>query len=302
MIRHNILANGQARQGFIDGCLALKAEPLNQSSSVSTYDYFAWWHQRAMNRFTPNDASNPWLRNAAHGGPSFGPWHRLFLLVFEFEMRRVLQDDDFRIPYWNWGVDALAPFDSALWELEVMGGDGDPVTTGPFRAGNGFDVRLTDDSSGNSFMFVNRPLRRNMGALTRSLSTNTTIRNLIRNDPLWSTWPWDNSPSTGGFRRELEMPLHNTIHRFVGGDMMTSTSPNDPVFWLHHSNIDRIWSAWQDLHGVNNYVPPDSESNDLEMHRLNDRLHSFLSQGISTAMVLAHRPYYQYDTVSDIAP
>ena len=32
------------------------------------------------------------------------------------------------------------------------------------------------------------------------------------------------------------------------------TSPNDPVFFLHHSNIDRIWALWEDRH-TNSYAP-----------------------------------------------
>jgi tyrosinase len=54
--------------------------------------------------------------------------------------------------------------------------------------------------------------------------------------------------------------MHNVVHlwtggviklngKVIGGNMTTSTSPNDPAFWLHHANIDRIWSAWMQRHG-----------------------------------------------------
>jgi len=34
------------------------------------------------------------------------------------------------------------------------------------------------------------------------------------------------------------------------------TSPNDPVFWLHHCNIDRLWALWQRIHaGAASYLP-----------------------------------------------
>ena len=35
--------------------------------------------------------------------------------------------------------------------------------------------------------------------------------------------------------------MHNLVHRWVGGSMGPGTSPNDPVFFLHHCNVDRIW-------------------------------------------------------------
>lgn len=48
------------------------------------------------------------------------------------------------------------------------------------------------------------------------------------------------------FTRNLEDDPHNQVHGWVGGDMNdVNVSPGDPVFWLHHANIDRIWSMWQ---------------------------------------------------------
>lgn len=50
------------------------------------------------------------------------------------------------------------------------------------------------------------------------------------------------------FQRALEGPVHGGVHNAVGGDMAGASSPSDPLFWLHHANIDRIWSAWQKTH------------------------------------------------------
>jgi len=61
--------------------------------------------------------------------------------------------------------------------------------------------------------------------------------------------------------------LHGTGHQWVGGvvdkpsgggglgTMVSSTSPNDPVFFLHHADVDRIWARWQARHGVRTYNP-----------------------------------------------
>jgi len=39
---------------------------------------------------------------------------------------------------------------------------------------------------------------------------------------------------------------HGTVHNWVGGTMGDITvSPADPLFWMHHAEIDRIWSVWQ---------------------------------------------------------
>jgi tyrosinase len=40
--------------------------------------------------------------------------------------------------------------------------------------------------------------------------------------------------------------VHNSGHVWVGGSMMSvPTAPCDPIFWMHHAEIDRIWAAWQ---------------------------------------------------------
>jgi hypothetical protein len=48
------------------------------------------------------------------------------------------------------------------------------------------------------------------------------------------------------FRKALEGLPHNMIHAHLGGDMGIPTlSPNDPIFFLHHRNVDRLWVKWQ---------------------------------------------------------
>jgi tyrosinase len=40
--------------------------------------------------------------------------------------------------------------------------------------------------------------------------------------------------------------IHNSGHVWVGGSMQGfATAPADPVFWMHHAEIDRIWADWQ---------------------------------------------------------
>jgi tyrosinase len=62
--------------------------------------------------------------------------------------------------------------------------------------------------------------------------------------------------------------LHNLVHNNIGGllsapgelpprfgTMVLPSSPNEPVFFLHHSNVDRIWNEWQEIHGIHTYEP-----------------------------------------------
>ena len=48
-----------------------------------------------------------------------------------------------------------------------------------------------------------------------------------------------------GFQALLEGVLHGGTHNAVGGDMAGSSSPTDPLFWLHHAFMDKTWADWQ---------------------------------------------------------
>lgn len=47
------------------------------------------------------------------------------------------------------------------------------------------------------------------------------------------------------FEPSLESAPHNPVHNIIGGVMADLHSPMDPIFWVHHANIDRLWSAWE---------------------------------------------------------
>jgi hypothetical protein len=48
-----------------------------------------------------------------------------------------------------------------------------------------------------------------------------------------------------GFQSALELGPHGSVHVAIGGDMNSPHSPLDPIFFLHHANVDRIWYRWQ---------------------------------------------------------
>ncbi|XP_066300029.1 tyrosinase-like [Branchiostoma lanceolatum] len=45
--------------------------------------------------------------------------------------------------------------------------------------------------------------------------------------------------------------LHNQVHLYLNGTMTAvSTAPNDPIFFLHHCNVDRLFESWIRRHGT----------------------------------------------------
>jgi tyrosinase len=84
-------------------------------------------------------------------------------------------------------------------------------------------------------------------------------KTLVKNWGIEREWSKDLLPSKKALDAVLERgkfksfqlhleSLHNLVHQAVGGDMRTAASPGDPIFWLHHANIDRLWAEWQKQH------------------------------------------------------
>jgi len=214
-IRPNILNNATALQKYCDGLNKLKIEftgPTTQdlgidgaAQQVSTYDLFVVWHVNAMMTPTP-EKNNPEGRNAAHRGPVFLPWHRFMLRQLELNLQRVLGDQDFGLPYWDWAADGEgSPQDqlnSPLWRPERIGGSGTPITTGPFvfdpSDPKSFAVRIDTDSNGNLEQ-VNRGLERTLGQDIDTLPNKTDTASVLQVTP-YDAAPWN--VSSASFRNQ----------------------------------------------------------------------------------------------------
>jgi tyrosinase len=79
--------------------------------------------------------------------------------------------------------------------------------------------------------------------------------------------------------------------------MLPSSSPNDPVFYMNHCNVDRMWEAWLTQHG-RNYLPLQSAPAFLKGHRINDLMSSLLSAPMRPADVLDMTSIYVYDSLA----
>lgn len=315
-VRKNILTDAGARDAYVRGVKLLKQEFLGpttrdfgiagSSRQVSTYDLFVVWHHVAMNTFTPPTQGD---RNAAHRGPVFLPWHRFMLLLLELQLQRVLRDRTFGLPYWDWAADGeRSPSQqaaSALWSEECMGGQGSPLTSGPFAFGAaepaGWRVRLDVNVQGD-LRSTDRGLRRAFGVSIPTLPRKSHVRAALRLSTLDAP-PW--STASAGFRNRVEgwLPvaqapgLHNRVHVWVGGDMLPSSSPNDPVFFLNHCNVDRIWAAWLDRNGEV-YLPDQTAPAGLQGHRIDDAMFALISRPVTPRQMLDVSDFYAYDSLN----
>lgn len=295
MIRRNFLTDAGVAQQYLTGVRALKDParfPWPGQAGLSMYDVFVFWHHQSMMLMTPPGQTD---RNAAHSGPAFLPWHRYFLLTLEGFLQDAVDDAEFRIPYWDWCADAELP---------------DPSTSAIWGAGNlgqfisaAWPVRITMNGATGNLQRVNRRLRRAVGR-QGALPRLAQVREVLRNQVVYDLSPYSSS-SSGGVRNVLEgwvgpARIHNNVHVWVGGDMQLSSSPNDPTFFLHHSNVDRIWAAWQERFPQARYVPSMTAPAALQFHRIDDALYSIFEETVTPRQMLNYRTRYQYDTLADL--
>lgn len=328
VVRRNILADADVQRRFAAGVNRLKQDfsagvttaTLGFGGTprpVSAYDQFVIWHFVAMNTPTPDSPANRNGRNAAHRGSAFLPWHRFMLLLFEQHLQRVLEDRDFGLPYWDWAADGDRPprqqRNLPLWR-DAIGGTGVPVSNGPFAfdpdpTRRSFRVFFTENLLNGrlTFLAAGRGLQRQLGQSTSApgLPRTSQVTQALTSQRFYDEADWD--AASRGFRNRLEgwrtgtagggPGLHNRVHVWVGGDMGPGTSPNDPVFYLNHCNVDRLWEAWMVRRG-RNYAPSQTAPGAPAGHRLNDEITSLVTTRRTTpAAMLDVSGIYTYDAL-----
>ncbi|MGD9784467.1 MAG: tyrosinase family protein [Hyphomicrobiaceae bacterium] len=168
---------------------------------------------------------------------NFLPWHRAYLIVFEEIVRLACADDSFTLPYWDYIADAVIPDEFRMQDDAEFG-----VLYVDRRIGEVNSGTAIDKISG-----VWQPGRFNQDALKEG------------------DYLPDPSGVPPGFNAKLDSELHGFVHVNVGTGENMGSVPNaayDPIFWLHHCNIDRLWAAWNE-HGHTN---PDSLVWRMESH------------------------------------
>ena len=246
------------------------------------YDMYVEHHRTAMRTMRPDPA---------HAGPALFPWHRYCLHRFELDLQAV--DPGVTLPYWDWTRDRSAT--SPIWADDFMGPNGRAedlqVMTGPFaHSGGGWTLTVNDTSTTPPY------LRRSFGTLVASLPTATAVNASLGRVP-YDESPWNGRTSNTTYRKNSETALHNRVHNWVAGTMTQGSSPNDPVFWLHHCMLDRLWARWQKRNPSEPYLP---ESGGPTGHNLNDPMWPWSSQPDppTPASVLDHHLFCEYDDES----
>ncbi len=248
-IRKNVLTLIDA-QGQWHPDLLWYARAITEMKKRPIADHTSWRYQAAIHDYVrqqdPLAHASDLLPSAAerqrfwgqcqHFSWFFLSWHRLYLLYFEEIVSATIQQlngPEWALPYWNYS-DALSPDARRL-----------PAA---FRA------PLTPDQEPNPLLVDERGPGANSGQIIAD-EFDTDITDCLAEAAFVAQGTGGNpgfgGPQTG-FNHgggngvgKIEMTPHGSMHMAVGGFMGAfNTAGLDPVFWLHHCNIDRLWSVW----------------------------------------------------------
>lgn len=200
-------------------------------------DPTSWSYQAAIHgsHATPR---KPLWNQCKHGTWYFVAWHRMYVYHFEQIVRAAVIEtggpSDWALPYWNYGLDGSHAELPDAFRHPTFNGEPNPLYVEQrapgINAGAKLQAAVTSDKHALSrAQFVGAP--EFGGGITR---------------PGRQFW---------GETGRLEQTPHNDIHNAVGGELGWMADPDtaaqDPIFWLHHTNIDRIWAVWNAHGGIN---------------------------------------------------
>jgi tyrosinase len=189
------------------------------------------------------DQDRFWMQ-CQHGSWYFVPWHRGYLLAFEANIRaevvKLGGPSDWALPYWNYFKDGQANLPPAFASADWPDGTGNNPLFVPQRYG--------PNNDGNVFIPLDQV---NLDAMSDPDFTGVASGG----DPGFGGV--DTGFSHGGQTHSaLESQPHDMVHVLVGGGdpnnpqlpgLMSDpdTAGLDPIFYLHHANIDRLWQVWR---------------------------------------------------------
>jgi tyrosinase len=216
-----------------DSYLEMLRTAVRVMQSRQASDPTSWTYQANIHGTYDMPLAQGWAQ-CQHGSFFFLSWHRMYLYYFERILRAACnQGMNFALPYWNYSDPAQRALPAAF---RTPADASNPLFANPrdpqVNAGGEMPASAVDYSQAFSDVNFSSPGGSGDGFGGQSVS-----------GPVHFDGP----------HGDLESQPHDVIHVLVGGDNGWMVDPNlaarDPIFWLHHANIDRLWNRWLSLGG-----------------------------------------------------
>lgn len=225
---------GQAAPELADYATAIKAMRQLASDDPRSLVYQAAIHGKSGQR----TSDHPDWDRCQHQSWFFLPWHRMYLREFEKIVCALLGKPSWRLPYWDYTADSSLS-ESDRWSVPREFLDPPNQRLNPL---------FVNGRARTSLKKEEREWESAMASPLFATSSGTTLGSGFGGGAVESPEQFATAP-TG----LLEGQPHNTVHRIVGGMMGSPFLAGlDPLFWLHHATIDRLWEVWLQQSGRTN--------------------------------------------------
>jgi tyrosinase len=192
-------------------------------------DPTSWTYQAAMHG-THAQAVQPLWNGCQHGTWFFLAWHRMFIYYFEQIVRAAVVQAggsaDWSLPFWDYGAGGQQATLPAAFRSQTVNGAPNPLFESARAPGINSGLALSPA----------------VASATRALRASRFVGTSQFGGGVTGVAQFSNS--TG----QVENQPHNVIHDAVGGNGGLMADPDaaaaDPIFWIHHANIDRLWFIW----------------------------------------------------------
>ncbi|MEY2441110.1 MAG: tyrosinase [bacterium] len=199
----------------------------------------SWRNQAAIHERRAAKVPGRLENQCQHASWYFLPWHRMYLYRFEQIVRSHMPSStaaSWALPYWNYTqVAAHRVLPPAFREKKLPDGKPNPLF-------------VTQRSTSNPNINGGDALP------SAGVTTAAALAERVYTRPTPGTTSGFGGSKTGfshsgsGFPGPLEQTPHGDVHVLVGGSggfmSAFSTAALDPIFWLHHCNLDRLWERW----------------------------------------------------------
>lgn len=202
---------------------------------ATSYRFQANIHGESYDTITTPRQSSAW-NQCEHGSYYFFSWHRMYLYFFERILRAASGDPNLALPYWNWNDPNQRALPNAFWQPQTGNPLFIPVS---YTEPNGTVLQGRQPGVDAGTAFLSDGTVDFSGAFADTNFDSPTGSGLSFGGQIASPTQF-NSP-----HGELESQPHDVVHVALGGLMGDpETAAEDPIFWLHHANIDRLWNRW----------------------------------------------------------
>ncbi|KAI1146253.1 putative tyrosinase [Nemania diffusa] len=219
--------NSHQRLEYLRAVKCLSTIPSNICNGT-LHDAFAYIHRN--------------IGDYSHEAAPFLPWHRYFIHIYEQTLKERCHYTG-TLPYWDWTQDWANLTQAPIWgSVEGFGGNGD--SDHPAPVGDGYCVQ-NGPFAGLQVQYYNedsRPHCLSRGFLVAEEYLEHFGAHRLNSSAIAGAL---DIPDYFRFLSMLEDGPHSAIPILVRGDFSSFTAPNDPIFFLHHAQIDRLWWQWQ---------------------------------------------------------